>query len=96
MLHLVFTHNQTQQILEFIKEFDAVVFLENSTLSLNKQGHFSDTLTPWVNQVKFYVLTSDIQLRGISRHELSSNIDIIDYAKFVALTQQHVVIKTWS
>lgn len=96
MLHLVFTHNQAQQVLEFIKESDAVVFLENSTLSLNKNGLFSKVLTPWVNQVIFYVLASDIQLRGIDSQELPPNINVIDYAEFVELTQQHKVTKTWS
>jgi len=96
MLHLVFTHNQAQQVLKFIKESDAVVFLENSTLSLNKQGCFSDALGPWANQVKFYVLAPDIQLRGIGTQTLASHIDIIDYVEFVGLTQQHEVTKTWS
>jgi len=96
MLHLVFTHNQAQQVLAFIKESDAVVFLENSTLRLNNKALFSRALTPWVNQVKFYVLAPDIQLRGIDSQALSPHIDIIDYAELVALTQQHEVIKTWS
>jgi len=92
----VFSRNQAKQVLEFIKAADAVIFLENSTLGLNKQGRYSDALSPWINLVKFYVLSPDIQLRGIAPEELSPNIDIIDYAKFVELTQQHEVTKTWS
>jgi sulfur relay protein TusB/DsrH len=96
MLHLVSSKNNVQQLLKFVVEGDAVLFMENSTFGLLKKSAFVTALTECVDKVDFYTLLSDIQLRGIIEDELTDMVNIVDYSEFVALTIKYQVIKTWN
>ena len=96
MLHLVFSKNNAQQVLNFMAEGDAILFMESSALSLLSKSALSKDLKKEGAKVNFYTLVSDLQLRGIANDELSEVINVIDYPEFIALTLEHHVIKTWN
>ncbi|MDC9728484.1 MAG: sulfurtransferase complex subunit TusB [Methyloprofundus sp.] len=96
MLYLVFSKNHAGQALEFVTDGDAVLYMDSSTLSLLNQSDFSERLRKMADNVSFYALSSDLQLRGIAETELSECISVIDYSRFVELTLEHSVIKTWN
>ena len=95
MLHLVFQSPIEIAILERIDSGDDVVFLENAVLRILKNGLLRDTLTQLLTVSRLYVLSDDIEVRGIMSDELIEDIEVIDYAGLVALTVKNPVIQSW-
>ena len=96
MLHLIFQSPIEIAILERIDSGDDVVFLENSVLRILQNGLLRDTLIQLLSRSRFYVLSDDIEVRGITTVELVEGIEVIDYAGLVALTVKNPVIQSWS
>ncbi len=96
MLHLIFKSPIESAILERIDSGDDVVFIENSVLRILQKGPLRDTLTQLLTRSCLYVLSDDIEVRGITIAELIEGIEVIDYAGLVALTVKNPVIQTWS
>ena len=96
MLHLVFQSPIEIAILERIDSGDDVVFLENSVLRILQNGVLQDILIQLLTKSRLYVLSDDIEVRGIATDELIKGIEVIDYAGLVALTVKNPVIQSWS
>jgi tRNA 2-thiouridine synthesizing protein B len=96
MLHLIFQSPIDIAILERIDSGDDVVFLENSVLRILENGSLRDTLTQLLIGSRLYVLSDDIQVRGIITDELIKGIEVIDYLGLVTLTVKNPVIQSWS
>lgn len=95
MLHLIF-QRVAENLLERIAEEDALLFLENSVFNLLKAGKHSATLSELAKHQALYVLTSDLQTRGIAADSLISDVNIIDYQGFVRLTSQYANVCSWT
>lgn len=96
MLHLVFQFSGDTPILERIDTGDGVVFLDNAVLRILQNGSLTNRLTLLLSNHRFYALTDDLAIRGITADELIQGIEVIDYPKLVALTVEHSLIQTWS
>ncbi|MDD5462716.1 MAG: sulfurtransferase complex subunit TusB [Methylococcales bacterium] len=96
MLHLISQSPIDTAVLGRIDSGDDVVFLENSVLRVLQKSSLSDTLTRLLDGNRLYVLSEDIQVRGITSDELVEGIEVIDYAGLVALTVKNPVIQSWS
>jgi len=96
MLHLVFQFSGDTPILERIDTGDGVVFLDNAVLRILQDGSLTNRLTLLLPNHRFYALTDDLAIRGITADELIQGIEVIDYPKLVALTVEHSLIQTWS
>jgi tRNA 2-thiouridine synthesizing protein B len=95
MLHLIF-QRVVENLLERIAEEDALLFLENSVFNLLKAGKHSATLSALAKHQALYVLTSDLQTRGIAVDSLISEVNIIDYQGFVRLTSEYARVCSWT
>jgi sulfur relay protein TusB/DsrH len=95
MLHLIF-QRAAETLLERVADGDALLFLENSVFSLLKAGKHSATLSALAKHQALYVLTSDLQTRGIAPDRLISEVNIIDYQGFVILTTQYSTLCSWT
>jgi len=95
VLHLIFQSPVEIAILERIDPGDDVVFLENSVLRILQNGLLRDTLTQLLTRSRLYVLSENIEVRGITTYELIKGIEVIDYAGLVALTVKNPVIQSW-
>jgi tRNA 2-thiouridine synthesizing protein B len=96
VLHLVFQSPIEIAILERIDSGDDVVFLENSVLRILQNGLLKQILTQLLSRSRVYVLSDDIEARGITSDELITGIEVIDYAGLVTLTVKNPVIQSWS
>lgn len=96
MLHLVFQSPLEAVVLERIEPGDVVVFLENAVLRVLQNSVISAALTRKLGQNRFYVLTDDIAVRGITSDELIAGLEVIDYAGLVELTVNNPVIQSWT
>jgi len=96
VLHLIFQSPIDIAILERIDSGDDVVFLENSVLRILQNGLLRDTLTQLLTRSRLFVLSDDIEVRGITTDELIKGIEAIDYDGLVALTVKNPVIQSWS
>lgn len=95
MLHLIFQRS-VDTLLERVTQGDGLLFLENSVFNLLKAGKHSATLSALAKHQALYVLTSDLQTRGIAADSLISDVNIIDYQGFVRLTSQYANVCSWT
>jgi tRNA 2-thiouridine synthesizing protein B len=95
MLHLIFQSPLKKETLQRIGKADAVLFLENATLQLLKNGVNHPNLNNLLASNPLFVLVSDMEMRGIDVAELIEGITVIDYAEWVALTTQYHPIQSW-
>ena len=96
MLHLIFQSPIETAILDRIDSGDDVVFMENSVLRILQNGLMQNTLTQLLTRSRLYVLSEDIEVRGITTDQLVKGIEAIDYAGLVELTVKNPVIQSWS
>jgi len=96
MLHLIFQSPIEIAILDRIDSGDDVVFLENSVLRILKNGLLQNTLAQLLSRSRLYVLSEDIEARGITADQLIEGIEAIDYGGLVVLTFKNPVIQSWS
>lgn len=88
MLHIFSHHDPAaiQQQLPHIQHADAVSLIGDATYLTTTALHVPG---------KLYVLTSDLAARGLAIPN-ATEINCIDYADFVTLTEQHKKIVHWS
>ena len=95
MLHIISSTPVEMAIIERIGTTDVVIFIENAVLGVLQQGALVEQLLRKMGGNHFYVLTSDIESRGIGVDELIPGIEVLDYCDFVELTIQNSVIQSW-
>jgi len=96
ILHIVnqspFTSTVIKQCLERLHQDDAIIFLEDGIYCAMQQQ-------PFAQQIKLlpqcYALKNDVQARGINTDQLLTNIALIDYSEFVALSIQFPLNQSW-
>lgn len=89
--HSATTDNALNCCLRYIGPQDSILLADDAVNCL-LNVHWHARLTG----CRLYVLTEDIQARGLC-HRLpkSANISIIDYDQFVLATLQHTKVITW-
>jgi len=97
MLHLIFQSPIDLALLQRIDNGDDVVFFENSIFQLYKGALLNGTFQGMLNnRVALYVLAVELEARGIKQEELISEIEVIDYAVLLELTENNKVVRTWN
>lgn len=91
MLHLVFQSLFAGPVLERIAGGDDVVFFENALFGLLKGSRQTDGLP----DCDMFVLSDDLNARGIAAEELAPGVTVIDDATLVELTVKNQTIQTW-
>ncbi len=96
MLHLI-SQAFDKALLQRIEGLDDVIFLENAIFQLNKNAALNVELDQMLNnRVHLYVLEVELETRGIKVDELVLGIEVIDYSRFVELTESNKVINRWN
>ena len=97
MLHLIFQSVLEQAVIQRFSSGDDVVFMENAVFRVYKDNVLSPELLKMLNNnISLYVLSEDIETRGISDNELLAGVKVIDYPGLVQLTENNKVIMTWN
>jgi len=97
MLHLIYQAALENAVIQRIESSDDVVFFENAVLRLNKTSQQRTELEQMLaNNVHLYVLSDELEIRGVNTDELVSGIAVIDYSGLVTLTETNKIIRTWN
>ena len=97
MLHLIYQTALENAVIQRIESSDDVVFFENAVLRLNKTSQQRTELEQMLaNNVHLYVLSDELEIRGVNTDELVSGIAVIDYSGLVTLTEKNKIIRTWN
>ncbi len=97
MLHLISQSSIDLSLLQRIDSGDDVVFLENAVFCLNKGSLLSAELKVLLkNNVFLYVLSDELNTRGVSVDELVAGVEVIDYSGLVKLTEKNKLVKSWN
>ena len=84
--------------------FDSCMFhvLEGSAVLLFEDGIYAATSGTAAAEkvksapgVKFYVLGPDLKARGLSEERVTDGVEIVDYARFVDLAEEHDKVVSW-
>ena len=95
MLHIIAKSPVEPIMLDRIDAGDTVLFIRSAVLAVLSGNILCERLTVMTEQNQLYALSPDLEARGISPEELLEGIGIIDYADFVELTMEHLVIHSW-
>ncbi len=97
MLHLLFQSPIDCSILNRIDSEDDIVFHENAIFAITKNGVLKNEIQNMLkNNIHFYVLSDELEIRGISIRQLMMGIETIDYFRLVDLTEKNQLIRTWN
>ncbi len=97
MLHLIFQSVLEHAVIQRIGRGDDVVFMENAVFRVYKYNILSAELQKMLNNnINLYVLSEEIETRGINVSELILGVKVIDYLGLVQLTEDNKVIMTWN
>jgi len=97
MLHLIFQSPIEHSVLQRIESGDDVVFFENAVFRLIKGTILSSELQQMLNNnVHLWVLSAELDTRGIQINKLIQGVEVIDFVGVVKLTEKNKVIRTWS
>lgn len=96
MLHIISTGSAHDVLLERIDPDDALLFIADAVLCLQKNSQAAKVLAAFCQPAHCYVLEADLLARGLAAAEILVEIQLVDYQGFVALTEQYEVIKTWN
>ena len=97
MLHLITYAPIDLALFQRIAQGDDVIFLENAVFCINQGHHLTVELEKLIaNQVSLFVLSEELETRGLDINRLVSGVQVINYADFVQLTEKNTVIKSWN
>jgi tRNA 2-thiouridine synthesizing protein B len=96
MLHLIFQSPVDNAMLDRMAPGDVAVFLDSAILSVLQQGKMAEAISHKLNTNRFYVLSEDMEARGILKDELVVGLEVIDYPGLVKLTVENPSIASWS
>ncbi len=95
MLHLIFQSPADGTIFDRMAVGDVAVFLENGVLGVLQNSRLADTLLEKLENIRFYVLSEDMAIRGILESELITGFEVIEYAGLVKLSVENSLIQSW-
>jgi sulfur relay protein TusB/DsrH len=97
MLHLLFQSPIDCSILKRIDSGDDIVCHENAIFAITKNGVLKNEIQNMLNNnIHFYALNDELEIRGISIVQLVMGIETIDYFRLVELTEKNQLIRTWN
>jgi tRNA 2-thiouridine synthesizing protein B len=100
MLHTVnkspFERNAFNGCLQVAKDGHSVLLFEDGVYAGLKGTSLEEAVkTALANNVKMYVLTSDLEARGMRTEQLIDGIQSVDYSGFVGLAVDNNPIQAW-
>ena len=95
MLHLIFQSPVDSAIFDRMAVGDVAVFLESGVLGVLQNSRLADMLQKKRENIRFYVLSEDMTIRGILETELIAGFEVIDYVGLVKLSVENSLIKSW-
>jgi len=74
-----------------------VLLIENGVYAVMATGSHASSVKQALNQrqLRIYALEADLKLRGITREQMISGIQTIDYAGFVDLAAENDKVQSW-
>ncbi|MDR3325744.1 MAG: sulfurtransferase complex subunit TusB [Rhodospirillaceae bacterium] len=99
ILHIVnkspFTEDALQSCLNHFNDFATLLLIENGVYAMLEDSTFAKRFTFSDGERSVYVLWEDLVIRGLDKHSLISNFQIVDYLGFVQLVANHSVVQSW-
>ena len=96
MLHIVnkssFERNSLQSCLHTIDQNSVILLIEDGVISAANPN--ISLLGELATQGRVYALQGDIEARGLSS-KVANNIQLVDYAGFVDLVEEHGTSVSW-
>ncbi|MGH8475599.1 MAG: sulfurtransferase complex subunit TusB [Methylococcales bacterium] len=99
MLHLInFSFSglgEAQRCLARINSEDVLLFIANGVFSIAGNSDVTRIIEANLDRVRVFVLSPDLEARGIPLDSLPTGIQTVDYAGFVELAVQHGPVHSW-
>lgn len=99
MLNIVnkspFERNGLSSCLRLTHEGAAVLLIEDGVYAALENTEKSDLIKSRLADLKFYVLGSDLDLRGLSDSNIINGVLKIDYGDFVDLVEKCDAVHSW-
>lgn len=99
MLHTVnkspFERNSLQSCLTLARPGSAILLFEDGIYAALKGTRFETTLTQALQKHNIYVMTPDLEARGMSTDKVIAGIRLTDYAGFVDLVTENNTVQAW-
>lgn len=74
----------------------SLLLIEDAVVAATANTEFSKLLTDAAVNIKLYVLTPDLQARGLATDNLLPGINQVDYTGFVELVTSHDRVHSWA
>jgi tRNA 2-thiouridine synthesizing protein B len=92
MLHTVnkspFEKNSLETCIRLATNKSSIILIEDGVYGALKNTNIEATIIDAQKNCKIYVLGPDLKARGLDKNSLITNIEIIDYNKFVKLAAE--------
>lgn len=99
MLHTVnkspFERNAMDSCLRLSRDNDAVLFYEDGIYATLKGTTMESRVADALKTKKVYVLTPDLEARGMGADDVIDGIQAVDYAGFVELVTESTSVQAW-
>jgi tRNA 2-thiouridine synthesizing protein B len=90
-----FEKRSLDQCLSRIGEGDAVLLIEDAVVVALAGTSFESDLKAASADKRLYVLTPDLEARGLAGREMVDGFDAVDYKGFVSLVTEHDRVHSW-
>jgi tRNA 2-thiouridine synthesizing protein B len=99
MLHTVnkspFEKNSLESCLRFARSGSAILLYEDGIYAALKGTRFESAITEALKNHAIYVLTADVEARGMRVDNVIAGIKSTDYAGFVDLVTESNTVQAW-
>ena len=99
MLHTVnkspFEKNSLESCLRLAKAGSSVLMIEDGIYGAMKGTRLESTVSGATAELKVYVLSEDLEARGMNPNNIIDNVKVVDYAGFVDLTVESDAVNAW-
>lgn len=99
MLHTVnkspFEANSLENCLRFARQGHTILLFEDGIYGALAGTRFKDPIIDALKSYDIYVLTPDLEARGMRMDNVIDGIKKVDYAGFVDLVADHSVVQAW-
>lgn len=99
MLHTVnkspFDRNSLESCLRLSREGHAILLFEDGIYAALQGTRWEAAMTDALKTRKIYVLTSDVEARGMRTDNVIAGIQPVDYGGFVDLVAEHKATQAW-
>jgi tRNA 2-thiouridine synthesizing protein B len=92
MLHIIKTQSAIADAMSYVSDNDAILLVEDAVYVSNTEHSGFTHLSKSISQC--FVLEADLNARGVVSF-VNSNIQVVDFLGWVALTEQYQQSMTW-